>query len=143
MANTSPIKQVHDYVRRELEARYHIPFEQRELKLSTGAAHTFNAVSSDGRIVASIKTSSGLTSGGKRPAAKVQAAVADLYYLSLVDAETKLLVLTTAQFRELFEKEMRGKLAAGIVIEPWLQLPPELQARVSQVQREASDEMSG
>ena len=71
MANTALMKTlVEPYVRLQLETEYGQPFSQQFLVLPSGGRHEFDAVSQDGNIVCSIKSNSGLTSGGKRPGAR-------------------------------------------------------------------------
>ena len=87
MADTTFLKnEVEEYVRAQLKLEYATTFTSRMLQLVPGGMHEFDAVSADGRIVAGIKASSGLTSTGKNPSGKINSAVAELYYLSLVDA---------------------------------------------------------
>lgn len=143
MANTRAVTTlVGDYVRRELEVRYSVPFHRRDLQLAPGGTHEFSAVSDDDRIVASVKYSSGLTSGGRSPAAKIQGGVAELYFLSLVNAHRKLLVLTTPEFHTLFIARMNDKIAAGIDV-VLIPLPADFQEQVAAIQQVASAEMSG
>lgn len=143
MANTSTATTlVGNYVRSELEAQYRMPFRKRQLQLAPGGMREFNAVSDDTRVVASIKYSGGRTSSGQSPAAKIQAGIAELYFLSLIDAERKLLILTTPEFHTLFREHMQDKIASGIDV-VHLPLPAELQAQVATVHRIASAEMSG
>jgi hypothetical protein len=68
VANTSYLRYtVEPWVRDRLAERYGQDFYPRVLPLETGGSHEFDAVSSDGGIVASIKANSGLTSGGNHP----------------------------------------------------------------------------
>lgn len=78
MANTLYLKRVvEDVVRQHLAQQFGVPFESRELTLVTGGTHEFDAVSEDGRVVASIKSTSGKTSGGKLPSGEIRAAQAE------------------------------------------------------------------
>lgn len=88
----------------------------------------------------SIKTSSGLTSGNNLPGGKINSCIADLYYLGLVDAGVRRLVLTNPAFYDIFMTRMRGAIAHGIevVLSP---LDAELQAEVDQVIAAASKEI--
>lgn len=78
------------------------------------AKHEFDAVSEDRKIVCAIKTASWKTSGGKRGAGKIQGAYAEIYFLNLVDAEEKYLVLTDPEFFENLRRDSEGKLAPKI-----------------------------
>jgi hypothetical protein len=141
MANTSLLRyKVEPYIRTQLEDEFGQPFRSLRLQLRGGATREFDAVSEDGTIVVSIKTSSGLTSGGKRPSGKITSCTADLYYLSLLDAPVRRLVLTNPQFHEIFTTVMRGAIAEGVDV-VLLPLPSQLQSEVDVVMAEASGEI--
>ena len=146
MAKTSELKEVELFVRKELEKDYpgHT-FTEKALPLhkkkdGTYAVHRFDAVSEDNTIVASIKSHSWLTSGGKLPAGKIGQIYQSLYFLSLVDAKTKLLILTDREAYQGFVKKYDGKIAEGIEIK-FYPLSPELQLLVKKVHQKASQEM--
>src|SRR4051794_25144215 len=127
MANTRFLTtQVEEHVRSVLGERYGLDFTKERLPLTPGGTHEFDAVSSDRKIVASIKTSSGLTSGGRIPSGKINSATSEVYFLTLVDAPRRLLVLTTPSFHEIFTRVMVGKIAPGIEVVLEV-LPPEIQ----------------
>lgn len=142
MADTTFYKtDVEPFVRRQLETIHGMPFESRVLRLSTGGTHEFDAVSHDGSIVASIKSLSAKTKRGKRPAAKYSTCLAELYFLSLIDAPKRILVLTTPEWHTMFERYIDGRLAPGLTIE-LLALPPDLQDQVDRHRDVASDEVT-
>jgi hypothetical protein len=142
MANTSLLRSaVEDYVRKELRSRHGLEFSPRFLKLRTGGQHEFDAVSSDGNVIASVKSASGLTAAGNVPDGKIKNCIAELYYLSLVGAPIRILVLTTPAFYEIFTRKMTGAIANGVEVK-CIPLPPELQLRVDEVVRTASKEVS-
>lgn len=148
MVKTTELREVELFVRKELEKTYagHT-FAEKELSLrkkrdGTYATHKFDAVSEDNTIVASIKSHSWLTSGGKLPSGKIGQIYQSLYFLSLVDAKTKLLILTDREAYEGFLIASDGKVAEGIEIKLCL-LSPELQSLADKVHREASQEMQG
>lgn len=142
MANTNLYKtHVEPFVRAELERIHGVAFSSKIIALPTGGTHEFDAVSTDGAIVASIKSLSAKTASGKRPAAKYHNCVAELYFLSLVDAPRRILVLTTPEWHVMFMEYMKGRLVPGVEIE-LLRLPPELQAEVDKVRDMASNEVS-
>jgi hypothetical protein len=142
MADTSYIKRVVEpFLRKQLELVYGVPFRSRRVQLTPGGTHAFDAVSEDGMIVAAMKCSSGLTSGGKNPAGKVKGCVADLYYLSLASAATRLIVLTNAEFYGIFMKDMKGRIPPNIEVK-LLHLPPEMESKVCEIQQLASKEVS-
>jgi hypothetical protein len=141
MANTRYLTTiVEDCVRRTLGGRHGLVFEKRRLPLVTGGLHEFDAVAVDGSVVASIKTASGMTAGGKVPSGKIKDSIAELYFLSLVEAPVRLLILTTPAFHSILVRHLEGKVAPGIEILCEV-LPPEVQAEVDYVQRTASAEV--
>ncbi len=147
MADTRVLKlKVEPFVRERLEAEFGQPFSQQFLPIGTRAdgseaMHEFDAVSADRRIVAGIKSSSGRTSGGRRPSGKIAAAYKELYLLSLVDADRRILVLTDPEFHEIMVSDCDGKLAPGLEL-MFMGLPPELKVQVQAVHGAASQEMS-
>lgn len=142
MANTALMKTlVEPYVRMQLQEEYGQPFGQKFLDLPGGAKHEFDAVSADGSIVTSIKSNSGLTSGGRRPGGKILACYAELYYLQQIDAPTRLLVLTNPDFYEIFARDSRGKLVPGLDLK-LVQLPADIQEQIREVTDAASAEMA-
>jgi hypothetical protein len=130
MANTQYIKSdIEPWVRSQLQIRFGQPFESRFLPLSTGAKHEFDAVSTDGAIVISIKSASGLTSGGNLPQGKFHNAIAEIFFLSLATAPTRVLLTTNPSFYKLLEKRIQGLIPHGVTTE-CLPLPPEMQAKL-------------
>jgi hypothetical protein len=149
MTDTRILKrQVEDHVRKVLKEEISQTFVSRKLVIGrrpdgTLATHEFDAVSADGTIVAGIKSSSGKTSGGKHPSGKVAAAYQELYFLSLVGAaKRRILVLTDPEFHKIFEKHSGGRLGHGIELK-LITLPPELSAEVQLVHKATSQEMTG
>lgn len=147
MADTRVMKhRVEPYVREKLEAEFGQAFTQQFLPVGrrtdgSAAMHEFDAVSADRRIVAGIKSSSGRTSGGRRPSGKINAAYKELYFLSLVDANHRILVLTDPEFHQIMRNDSDGKLAPGLEL-MLIALPRELKEQVQAVHRAASKEMT-
>jgi hypothetical protein len=142
MANTAMLRyKVEPIIRQRLAAEFGQAFASRILTLPGGARREFDAVSADGAVVVSVKTSSGLTSGGNLPGGKINSCIADLYYLSLIGATVRRLVLTNPDFYAIFTTRMHGAIAPGveIVLSP---LDAALQAEVDQVIAAASKEMA-
>jgi hypothetical protein len=102
--------------------------------------HEFDAVSSNRKIVAEIKTASGWTSGGKHPSGKRASAFEQLYFLSLAKADIKLLVITDAEFFEIMKGRTAGIVPADIQLDKCL-LPPHLAEIVHSITNEASKEI--
>lgn len=147
MAKTTDLREVELFARRQLRRDYPSHnFGEKALSLrkkrdGNYAVHKFDAVSEDNTIVASIKSHSWLTSGGNLPSGKIGQIYQSLYFLSLVEARTKLLILTDREAYDGFLAVSDGKIAEGIDIK-FYQLPPELQLLVKDVHRKASQEMS-
>ncbi len=147
MANTQILKEkVEPYVRKWLSELFGDSFHPKFLILSRvqgpAGTHEFDAVSSDEKIVAGIISSGGKTSSGKNPSGKLTKAVAEIYYLSLVDAEKKLLVLTDAEFSSILNSKMEGRLVEGVKI-LHCPLPKEMASEVAKMRAEASKEVGG
>lgn len=141
MADTSLLgAEVEDAVRAELCRELGVDFVKKKLTLKSGGQFNFDAVSPDGRIVVSIKSSRGTTRGGKPTTGAIKAAVADLYYLSLVDADRRILVVTDQGFFERLSHDLQQRIAPGLELKH-IQLPPELDGKVNATLRRASDEM--
>lgn len=147
MAKTTGLRDVERFVREKLQKDYpgHTFAEKslplRKKKDGTYAVHRFDAVSEDNSIVASIKSHSWLTSGGKLPSGKIGQIYQSLYFLSLVDAKTKLLILTQREAYQGFLTVSDGKVAEDIEVR-LCPLSPELQKLVDNVHHKASQEMS-
>ena len=93
-------------------------------------------------MVASVKSASGLTSGGRIPRGKIKDCIAELYYLSLIEAPVRRLVLTTPGFFNIFMKKTAGAVDRGH--HDRLPSPPRQTSRqqVDEVVREASREVT-
>jgi len=148
MADTTLLKaKVEPFVTAWLEGKYPShTFSKRPLPVGSKrdgslALHEFDAVSEDNSIVAVIKSHSGKTSGGKRPAGKIGMVYQELYFLTLVDAKLKLVILTDEEFYGIFIKESEGKVAQDIEIH-LCKLPGELQREVDKVRQKASYEQT-
>jgi len=138
MVNTRQLTTaVEDHVRDMLSAEHQIVFHRQRVRLQPGGYHEFDAVSDNGRIVASVKTASG--TGGRTPAGKVTSCIAELYFLSLARANKKFLVLTSADFYRMFVAAMDGKIPNGVEV-LHIALPDDVQARVAAVQQSGTDE---
>jgi hypothetical protein len=142
VANTAYLRrEVEGFVRGELAGRYGQGFSSQTLRLRTGGQHEFDCVSGDGSIIASVKSASGRTARGKNPSGKIKDCLAELYYLSLVDAPIRILVLTTPAFHDIFLKATRGAIAEGVTIE-CMPLPGAMQLEVDKIVNAASAEVS-
>lgn len=141
MANTSFLgAEVEDSVRSTLGRELGVEFGKKKLRLKSGGEFNFDAVSLDGSIVISIKSSRGTTRGGKPPTGAIKAAIADLYYLSLVEAERRILVLTDKGFYDRLSHDLRQRIAPGLELKH-VPLPAELDQKVQAALDFASNEM--
>lgn len=141
MANTRYLTmQVEEHIRSVLAEQFGQPFTKERLTLEPGGHHEFDAVSQDRTVIASVKSASGRTSGGRVPAGKVKDCIAELYFLTLVEAPTRALVLTSRDMYDILTRTLRGRLARGLSLLHF-PLPPDMQALASQVHGRASAEM--
>lgn len=142
MANTFYLRQVVEkYVCEQLEQEFGQPFGSVVLPLTPGGAHEFDAVSADRKVVASVKSASGLTATGRNPSGKIKDSIAELYFLTLVEAEKRQLVLTTPAFFEIFKKAMKGKVSPNVEVR-CIPLPGHIQQEVDLIVAAASQEVS-
>ena len=141
MVNTNYLKEIECWVRDNwLPQQFPgYQFNKRFLELAPGGEHEFDAVSEDVSIVAGIKTNSCKTSGGKGPAGKAAQLYQELYFLNLVEAKKKYLVLTNEDMYKDFLKRSEGKVADGVGI-LFCQLPSDMNRKVADIQKEASEE---
>ena len=117
MANTREIRtKIEPWVRGWLTTQYKgVSFSEKKVKLPTGAAYNFDAVSHDGTIVGAIlsnraKTRTGnVNTGGERKANQ------DISYLKLLSPKiTKLMIFTDSDFCELIERREERQGIEGI-----------------------------
>jgi hypothetical protein len=141
MANTNLLgREVEQEVRESLTHEFGVRFGPKRLPLLSGGQFHFDAVSPDEQIVAAIKSSRGTTRGGKPPTGAIKAAIADLYYLTLVRADRRLLILTDPGFHERLSRDLRQRIAPGLELKH-VALSPELNERVQAALDFASNEM--
>jgi len=142
MADTTYLKKVVEpYVREQLEKEFGIRFKSMILILTTGGTHEFDAVSNDLKIVGAIKTAGGRTVSQKNPSGKIKDAEAELYYLTIVQARIRMLILTSPEFYGILQNRLKGRLAPGLTLK-LIQLPIEIQQEVAKIQQTASTEVS-
>lgn len=131
MANTQTQIEVEDWVRKYwLPVEFGQQFRRERLRLSTGGLFDFDAVSTDNRIVASISTSGGRTSSGKLGAGKLHKLRADMLFLTMVEADRRLIILTEQDMYKVCEREKLNR-RVPLEIDFYLaNLPPELDAKL-------------
>ncbi|MGA2653339.1 MAG: hypothetical protein ABSF28_22680 [Terracidiphilus sp.] len=140
MVDTTALKkQIEPHVQEWLRKQFGVRFRRQTVLLTgngTAGQHQFAAVSEDGKIVASVKSLSGRTTGKNLPSAKIDSSYAEIYFLSLVQSEKRLLVLTDLEFYRLFCKQSAGMVVQGVDI-LHCELPLELE-RVKEAVRVAA-----
>lgn len=142
MANTNELKNVIEpYVRGRLTDKYGKSFEEREvsLKLKTGGRHRFDIVSQDHTIVGGIKATS-LREDGGVGAGAIKSIFTELYFLSIVEAKKKILILTNKGFYDLFKRRSAGKILPDTEV-IYCQLPKDLGDKVAGIHKMASGEI--
>jgi len=125
-----------------LPEKYAQEFTPRSLTLSPGGKFDFDAVSSDGSIVGNISTSSALTARNKPGVAKMQKLRADMLFLLMVEAKTRLIILTE---RDMYDRCLREKEAGRIPQEIkfiHVEIPDDLKRRLTESKLIASQEVT-
>jgi len=145
MANTNKLKTlVEPYVRAWLATKHDIEIKdhEKEMLLVTGGLHRFDIVSTDGSVVAGIKTSAlrDKTSKGVVGTGVIKSTFTELYFLSLVKAKKKYMILTDKGFYEYFIEYSIGKVATGIEI-IHCPLSEEIYARIKDVHERCRNEI--
>jgi hypothetical protein len=141
MANTNLLKSVEPLVRRWAADQYQRPIEDGEiaLELVSGGHHKFDVVSVDRTLIGGVKASRA-RDNGKVGTGVIKSLFTELYFLTLVEAEVKLLVLTDPALYRYFLRQANGKIAPGIeVIE--FTIPEEMTALLAPVHEASSSEI--
>jgi hypothetical protein len=121
--------------------RYGIRVETDEvaLQLPSGGFHRFDVVSEDRSLVAGVKTSRIRARSGVG-AGVIKSLYTEILFLHLVDAQTKLLVLTDANLFQYFERVSNGKLPPDVHLVHF-PLPDSIAVRLGSVHEAASIEI--
>jgi len=143
MAHTGVQLEVEDWVRREwLPREFGHKFNRERMKLTSGGVFDFDAVSGDGKIVASISTSAARTARGKLGVGKLAKIRADMLFLLMSSCDRRLMVLTDATMLEQCEKEKAaGRVPLSIEF-MHAKIPPELESRLASSRDAASREVT-
>ena len=141
MANTNALKDIERYVRHWCSSKYGTEIEdyEKKIQLVTGSVHRFDVVAKDGSIIAGIKTSA-LRIDGKVSTGVIKSTFTELYFLSLISAPKKLMILTDKGYYEYFRKISNGKVADGIEI-IHCPLPKEIEKDIAIVHRNCREEI--
>lgn len=131
---TKSSKSIESAARQWLQRRYpKKEFFKLSLELRTGGKHQFDAVAEDFSVVADVK------SGKSTKPGAIKSAIADLYWLSLVKAKSRFLILTDKRFYSHFTRIMRGKIAEGVKVELGL-LSRTLEKKAGEMHRRSKNE---
>jgi hypothetical protein len=142
MADTRVQLEVEDWVRREwMPGKYGCQFSRERVQLSSGGVCDFDAVSSDGSIVAAISTSGARTAGGKYAVGKMLKIRSDMYFLLLASAARRIVVLTEKDMYENCLKEVGGGRVPASIEFVHAEIPAELEARLRDARQVASREV--
>src|SRR2546423_8411977 len=83
-------------------------FSRERLPLRSGGVFDFDAVSDDRSIVATISTSGSKTSGGKNAVGKILKLRSDMLFLTMVEPERRIIVLSEQDMCDQCLKEAAG-----------------------------------
>lgn len=142
MANTQKIKtHIEPFVRGWLSRKFHRKFEPGEvpLKLIPGGTHRFDAVSSDRKIVAGIR-SSVARKNAQQEGGKIKSTYTEILFLSQVKTSQKFLIFTNKLFMKKFMKRSLGHYPKSIKL-IYCPLPKNLSKVVSYVHQGSSSEI--
>ncbi len=144
MADTRVHFEIEDWVRRNwMPTRFGKRFSRERLRLRSGGVFDFDAVSEDQSIVATISTSGSRTSGGKNAVGKILKLRSDMLFLTLVEAERRIIVLTETDMLDQCGKESAGGRVPNEIEFVCAEIPAELRTRLIAARLKASGESSG
>lgn len=142
MANTNFYKnKIEPYVRRWLSKKFQRPFESSEtaLKLRPGGIHKFDAVSVDRRVVAGVRSSIARRNTWQE-GGKIKATYTEIFFLSQVRAQKRLLVFTNKLFFEKFTKRSLLRYPRSVEL-LYCPLPKRLSKGATHSHRKSSKEI--
>lgn len=141
MANTNLLKDIEHYVRHWCSKKYGIEFEtnEKEIQLVTGGIHRFDVVAKDGSVIAGVKTST-LRENGRVGVGTIKSTFTELYFLSLVKANKRLMILTDQGYYTHFRKVSNAKVAEGIEI-IYCPLPEEIERNIAIIHKNCREEI--
>jgi len=143
MADTRVQLQVEDWVRKEwMPQHYGMKFRRERVSLSSGGVFDFDAVSDDDSIVATISTSGATTASGKHAVGKLLKIRSDMFFLLLVKAQRRIVVLTEPDMYDLCLKEQQGGRVPSSIEFVLAAIPDHLAGKLKESRRSASQEVS-
>src|ERR1700690_1039970 len=106
MADSRIQAQAENWIRETwLPKHFTQPFHKEKLRLSSGGLFEFDAISHDGKLIASISTDGGITAPGRKAAPKLNKVRSDILFLLLYEANRRLVLLTDKAMFDLCEQE--------------------------------------
>ena len=143
MADTRIQLEVEDWVRRNwMPAQFGAKFSRERLRVRSGGVFDFDAVSEDHSIVATISTSGSKTSSGKNAVGKILKLRSDMLFLTMVEAERRVVVLTERDMLDQCQKESEGGRVPKEIEFVCSTIPEELRTRLIAARLKASGESS-
>lgn len=143
MADTPVQLEVEDWVRTAwMPSTFGQRFRRERLPLRSGGNFDFDAVSEGDKIIATISTSSSLTSGGKHGVGKMMKLRSDMLFLIMTQAERRLVVLTEMDMHERCLAEAAGGRVPPEVEFVLAQIPGALRERLVVTKAESSAEVA-
>lgn len=142
MADTTCQRECAAWIRENwLPARFGQTFTEQSVHLTTGGQYKFDAVSADGRVVASISTSRAATSSGKHGVGKMMKLRSDMLFHVLADTEHKLMVFTEACMLDACVREQENGRTPADIEFIRAELPPELSEKLAHARDASSREV--
>jgi len=143
VADTRIQLEVEDWVRRYwMPKQYGTKFSRERLTLRSGGVFDFDAVSEDHSIVATISTSGSKTSGGKHAVGKILKLRSDMLFLTMVEAQHRVIILTEQDMYVQCQKEAAGGRVPPEIEFICADIPDDLRVRLVAARLKASSELS-
>ena len=143
MADTSVQRRVADWiVSKWAEPQFGAPCYKRKLALTCGGVYEFGLVCEDKGVVGTISTSKLALPNGKMGVGKVTKVRSDIYFLLLVEAKRRVVILTDTDMYHWWktEQDERKRVPESIQFVT-LNLPSELRDELESSRKRASDEV--
>ena len=142
MADTRIQLEVEDWVRRNwMPVAFGRKFRRERLKLRSGGMFDFDAVCDQESIVATISTSSSLTSGGKHGVGKMMKLRSDMLFLLMAPAERRIVVLTEQDMYARCLSERDGGRVPPEIEFALAEIPDDLRTKLNRARSESSREV--
>lgn len=143
MADTSVQRKVEDWiVSTWAEPQFGAACYKRRLSLTSGGVFEFDLVCEEKDVVGTVSTSKLAIPSGKMGVGKVTKIRSDIYFLLLVEADRRIVVLTEQDMFDWWKKEQIEKQRVPNNIEFMLVgLPHELRTELEASRKRSSDEV--